>query len=305
MVRLDILGVQAFVFIAELGSFSSAATHLHLSQTALSRRVTKLEETIGVKLFVRTTRSVTLSEAGQEFLPRARRIVRELSSALTGLKDSAAKGYGNFVLACLPTIAATLLAPILAEYGRLYPKNRIQILDRSTYEIRDAILTGVADFAISVPGALHSDLEYEYLFDDPVIAVCPIGHPLGNRSQLSWKELEGLPLIGASALSGLRLQIETVANEHKLDLFFAYEVSHLATIIGLVRGGAGIAVLPLTAVRPLLDTDLKILRLQAPLVHRSIQIFKRSDRSLSAASYHLYQLALEHFRRLPDKVRPR
>ena len=294
MLRLDILGVQAFVFIAELGNFSSAAEHLHLSQTALSRRVSKLEESIGVELFVRTTRSVSLSQAGRDFLPRARRIVRELAAALDDMKDNAAKGYGRFVVACLPTVAAALLPPVLAEYGRRHPRNRIHILDRSAYEIREAVLEGEAEFGISVPGALHSDLEYQPLFDDPVVAVCPNGHPLGRRRRLAWKELEGIPLVGASSLSGLRLQLEQVVHEHKLDLFFAYEVSHLATITGMVLGGAGIAVLPLTAVRMLAAGELKVLPLHAPRVVRSVQIFRRTDRPLSALSHPLYDLALEH-----------
>lgn len=294
MLRLDILGVQAFVFIAELGNFSSAAEHLHLSQTALSRRVSKLEESIGVELLVRTTRSVSLSQAGRDFLPRARRIVRELATALDDMKDNAVKGYGRFVVACLPTVAAALLPPVLAEYRRRHPRNRIHILDRSAYEIREAVLQGEADFGISVPGSLHSDLEYQPLFDDPVVAVCPNGHPLGRRRRLAWKELEGIPLIGASSLSGLRLQLEQVVHEHKLDLFFAYEVSHLATITGMVLGGAGLAVLPQTAVRMLSAGELKILPLHAPRVVRSIQIFRRADRPLSALSRPLYDLALAH-----------
>lgn len=294
MLRLDILGVQAFVFIAELGNFSSAAEHLHLSQTALSRRVSKLEESIGVELLVRTTRSVSLSQAGRDFLPRARRIVRELASALDDMKDNAAKGYGRFVVACLPTVAAALLPPVLAEYRRRHPRNRIHILDRSAYEIREAVLQGEADFGISVPGSLHSDLEYQPLFDDPVVAVCPNGHPLGRRRRLAWKELEGIPLVGASALSGLRLQLEQVVHEHKLDLFFAYEVSHLATITGMVLGGAGLAVLPQTAVRMLSAGELKILPLHTPRVVRSIQIFRRADRPLSTLSRPLYDLALAH-----------
>ena len=296
MVRLDILGVQAFVFIAELGSFSSAAEHLHLSQTAVSRRVSKLEEAIGVELFVRTTRTLALSQAGKDFLPRARRIVRELSAALGDLKDSAAKGYGNFVLACLPTIAGSLLPPILAEYGRHYPRNRIQILDRSSYEIREAVLEGEADFGISVPDAPHADLEYEHLFEDPIVAIFPSNHPLSKKTKLSWKELEELTLIGVSSLTGLRHQIETIVNTHKLTLSFTYEVSHIATLTGLVLGGAGIAILPLSAVKSYVDPSLKIARLVTPAVSRSISIFKRIDRPLSVLSYPLYKLALLHLK---------
>jgi DNA-binding transcriptional LysR family regulator len=156
--RLDILGVQAFVAVAELASFSRAADHLHLSQTALSRRVAKLEDAVGGLLITRTTRNLSLTPAGAAFLPRARRIVRDLSSALHELRESALTGFGNVAFGCLPTVTAHLMSAIIAEYGEKFPRNRLQILDRSATEIRQAVLQGDAEFGISVLLADHSAL---------------------------------------------------------------------------------------------------------------------------------------------------
>src|SRR5262245_64449628 len=89
--RIDFLGLEAFVSIAERGSFQRAAAHLNLSQTAISHRMRKLEEELGLKLFIRTTREVTLTRAGIEFLPRAQKAGAELEESFDELKQQGAK----------------------------------------------------------------------------------------------------------------------------------------------------------------------------------------------------------------------
>jgi DNA-binding transcriptional LysR family regulator len=79
--RIDFLGLQAFLSIAQRGNFQRAAAHLNLSQTAISHRMRKLEEDLGIKLFARTTREVTLTRAGIEFLPKAQKAIEELEQS--------------------------------------------------------------------------------------------------------------------------------------------------------------------------------------------------------------------------------
>ncbi|WP_167383673.1 LysR family transcriptional regulator [Bordetella genomosp. 12] len=288
--RLDILGVQAFVAVAELASFSRAAEHLHLSQTALSRRISKLEDAVGGLLITRTTRNLSLTPAGAAFLPRARRIVRDLSAALHELRDSALNGYGNVVFGCLPTVTAHLMSDIIAEYGKQFPRNRLRILDRSATEIRQAVLEGDAEFGISVLSSDHSDLMRTPLYRDPVVVACHAKHPFAGRRRLQWRELEGQQLIGVGALSGLRLQTESVMREAKLNLSPAYEVQHLATAVGLVARGAGIAILPQGAFDTANGRDLRLIPLASPAVSRQIELFKRHDHVLSPAAAPLYDL---------------
>lgn len=293
MHNFDILGIEAFVAVADLGSFSRAADHLHISQTALSRRIAKLEDAIAGKLFMRTTRSLSLTQPGTDFLPRARRLVREMSAALTELKESTMHGYGHVVMGCLPTVAAGMMSRVIAAYSEQYPRNRIQILDRSATEIRQAVLRGEAEFGVSVLPSGQNELHRITLFQDPVVMVCPEHHPLAQKKQLAWHSLVGQPLIGIGSLSGLRLQTEIVINENKLNLWFAYEVQHLSTAVGLVAGGAGIAILPLGACDAIGRTGLCVVPLIKPAVCRAIELFHRQDHALSPAAKPLYDLVLE------------
>src|SRR3954464_12804382 len=104
--RIDFLGLHAFVAIAERGSFQLAAAHLNLSQTALSHRIRKLEEDLGVKLLSRTTREVSLTRAGLELLPKVKNTIETLSVTLEELRHQGRDQQEKLSIGCLPTIAS-------------------------------------------------------------------------------------------------------------------------------------------------------------------------------------------------------
>src|SRR6185503_3341806 len=111
--KIDFDGIQAFVLVAELGGFSKAANQLHLTQTALTRRIQKLEAYLAVRLLDRTTRSVRLTAVGSEFLPQARRLVNDATFAVEHLKDMSRLGQGNIAIACIPTMAFHTLPAVI------------------------------------------------------------------------------------------------------------------------------------------------------------------------------------------------
>jgi len=152
-VKIDVLGVQAFVAIGELHNFQKAAESLHISQTALSKRLQNLEKFLGVKLVERTTRSVGLSSTGLEFLPHARRLLTELSLALADIQETGKVQRGDVTIACVPTIAYHFLPAVIQAYATQHPNNHIRILDHSSSGVAEAVLRREAEFGINVAGA--------------------------------------------------------------------------------------------------------------------------------------------------------
>lgn len=292
MIRLDILGVQAFVAIAELGSFGAAANCLYLSQTALSRRLKKLEEWLGVELVTRTTRAVSLTQEGSDFLPKARRVVYDLAASLEDLRSGDGSASGNVKMGCLPTLAALLLPSLLREYALEHPKVRVQVFDRSATEIREALVRSELDFAITTAGVLHPSLDTEKMFSEAMVAVCPASHPLARRRSVDWHELVGVPLISIGMLSGNRMLIDAFVQRQQLQLTWIYQVEHLATAVLLVSGGTGIAILPKAAVQARTDDTIKAVLLQRPPLKREIVLVKRKT-PLSPAARPLYELTRE------------
>ena len=113
-INFDLQQLQAFIAVAERGSFRSAADHIHLSPPALSRRIEKLESIIGTRLFNRTTREVELTSLGRVFLERARSAVDDLESAMLGISDIAATRSGRVTVACVPSAALYFLPQFLS-----------------------------------------------------------------------------------------------------------------------------------------------------------------------------------------------
>ena len=122
----------------------------------------------GLKLLDRTTRRVELTAVGREFLPQARNLVTEMTSALDQLKDMSAYARGQFTLACVPSMTSHVLPQVIKRYADLYPGNRIRLLDASSHEVRQAVLHGQAEIGIAVNGEKHPDLKETVLFEDPL-----------------------------------------------------------------------------------------------------------------------------------------
>ena len=129
--NFDLADLRAFVAVADLSGFRPAAEALHLSQPALSRRVDKLEQALGFRLFERTTRKVELNAMGRAFLPRARHVLSELEGALLGMTDLAERIHGLVTVACIPSAVGNFVASAVREFHARFPRIRLRVLDQA------------------------------------------------------------------------------------------------------------------------------------------------------------------------------
>jgi DNA-binding transcriptional LysR family regulator len=282
--KIDFDGVQAFVVIAELGGFSKAARELHITQTALTRRIQKLEAYLGLKLLDRTTRRVELTVVGREFLPQARSIVGEMTSAVERLKDMSQRATGNFTLACIPSMTSHVLPAVIRQYARAHPDNRIRLLDGSSDEVRNAVLGGQAELGIAVQGEKHPDLAETVLFADPLVFVCRTPHPLQDRKAVTWSDMRDTDLVGVSSFVATRLTMDYQLAKRNIRLHAKYEVQHHATAINLVAAGVGSTILPSSTIRDGDRPGIRKIALGGPTVKRRVVLLRRRQGSLSPAA---------------------
>jgi DNA-binding transcriptional LysR family regulator len=236
--------LRAFVAVAEAGGLTPAAETLHLSLPAISRRLTALEEELGVALLTRSTRRVSLTQTGREFLPRARRLLDELEESLLGIREVAARRRGLVVLACIPTAAYYFLPATLAAFARRFPAVRVRAMDLSADGVTDAVATGAAEFGVGMEGAAHPEVEFRPLRRDPFVLACRRDHRLARRRAVRWQDLEGERLVGVSRRSGNRLILDRALLPRGISPNWHYEAEHLSTSLGLVEAGLGLAVVP-------------------------------------------------------------
>jgi DNA-binding transcriptional LysR family regulator len=272
---IDLDQLRTFVAVAEAGSLTAAAETLHLSLPAISRRLSALEEELGVALLTRSTRKVTPTQTGRDFLPRARRLLDELEESLLGIRETAAQRRGLVTLACIPTAAYYFLPATLAAFARRFPAIRVRAMDLSADGVIEAVASAAAEFGIGMEGAAHPEVAFRPLRRDPFVLACRHDHPLARKRVVRWADLAAEKLVGVSRRSGNRLILDRALLPHGIVPAWHYEAEHLSTSLGLVEAGLGVAVVPRLALPREAHPVLVARPLREPEVDRATGLLLR------------------------------
>lgn len=294
--RIDFLGLEAFLSIADHGSFHRAAASLNLSQTALSHRMRKLEEGLGVKLLTRTTRQLCLTPAGIDLLAKARKLMGDMGSALDDIRHRGDRQPEWLNIGCLPTIAVHYLPTLLRQLHERFPNVNVRIFDLSKQEIADLVHRGEAELGITIVSADRKDLAITPLVKEAFVVICAGDHPLVGRKSVAWADLRGEPLVRVSTQTGNRQLIDDALGPRRDEMTWRYEVQHLVSAVGLVRAGLGLAIVPRLAVSAVDAPGIAILELRNPGITRILGVVTRRGAALSAAADELLSLLRQHVR---------
>lgn len=288
--RTDLDDLRGFVAVAELGSFHAAADALHLSQPALTRRIQKLEATLGVQLIDRDTRQLRLSSVGREFFFKIKRLLDELDGAVLGISELADRVSGEVTIAAVPTATYYFLPRVILDFNAQYPKIRIRILDLSANDVLEAVKRGQAEFGLNLLGAQEPDLDFVPLLQDPFLFVCRKDHPLAGLEQVRWEDMAPYRFITVGRLSGNRIILDAALAGLQVRPRWFYEVQHLSTSLGLVEAGLGVAAVPQLAVPTGEHPVLVVRPLVDPVVTRIMGIIKRHGTTLSPAAQQFHRI---------------
>jgi len=283
MLKPSIADLRAFVTVGEMQSFAAAAKALHLSQPALSRRISHLEEMLGVRLFDRTTRSVALTLLGTRFLGEMRGLVEDLDRSVLSLRDAADLEAGDVTIGCVFSAVHHFLPPVIRAFRDKHPNVLVRIIEEGADEVLASVKHGEADLAVNYIGMQDPEVEFAPLLKEPYVLACPAGHPLARRRSVRWEELAQYPLARVSHASRNRLFIDQALAELPPLPRPTIEVRHVSTLIGLVESGLGLAVVPRLTV-PLRPAAVVGVKLEKPVVNRTLAIVRRRGRSLSPAA---------------------
>lgn len=287
---LDILGLEAFIRIAECGSFHRAAAAMNLSQTALSHRIRKLEQDVGLNLIQRTTRSVTLSRAGQEFFPKARDMMLRLNGLYQDLKVEGARARERVAIGCLSSLGERYLPGALRTFGERYPGVNVVIYDEFAAALCERVLAGEIQFALTILGAQHWAQRAQVLFEEEFVAAVPADHPLADRAELQWADLVGHPLARVATTTSHGFILSESLNTFPHELDWRYEVQRTHMAASLVTAGLAITVLPGAAI-PVND-KVRIIPITGPSISRTVGIISLSGVPLSPQALLLQRLLL-------------
>src|SRR5690606_30760657 len=212
MNRVSLRHFRSFVAIAESGSFTEAAARLFQTQSALTATIQQFEEAVGVKLFDRTTRKVTLTAVGESFLAVAEQVLADFDNAVSDLTAISKGQKGHIRIAAVPSFIIHFLRPTLASFRRAHPEITVSITDGSSGKTEDIILKGEADFGICSRFHNYKELNYIPLMHDEFGVIFTNEHPLAVTSgPLAWSSLEKYEYIKLSGDTGIGAFLEEAA----------------------------------------------------------------------------------------------
>ncbi|MGV6875785.1 LysR family transcriptional regulator [Pseudochelatococcus sp. B33] len=286
--RFDLADIKAFVTVAKLGSFTAAAAEMHLSQSALSRRIDKLEAALNAPLLKRTTRKVSLTPVGMEFNRRATELLHNFDEALFGIGDFTRSISGEVTISCMPSAIRFFLPPILRIYHTRYPGIILRLVDHGATEAISAVRRGEVDFAFNHIETPDPALTFERVLEERIVLACQPTHALARKSRVKWAELAAFDYMTASRTSSNRLLIDLALAAMPVKLSPFCETPHVSTLVGLVEAGMGIAAVPSICMPIGAHPNLVSVPLVAPIISRKIGLISRTGAKLAPAAQKLY-----------------
>ncbi len=277
---MDFEGLKAFLAVAELGSFSLAADRLHLTQPAVSKRVAHLEDGLGLRLFDRIGRTVSLTEAGRELQPRAGQILASVEDSRRALSNLAGSVSGHLSLATSHHIGLWRMPEILRNFTRQYPAVTLDLHFMDSEVAHEQILQGAMELGvITLAPAGHDRLCSTPVWKDELVFVCARDHDLARVEAVDLEILAGHPAVLPDMSTFTGRIVKQLFQDRGLSLTTAMSTNYLETIKMLITVGLGWSVLP----RTMLDPGICSLRVPGVSINRDLGVIHHIHRSLSNA----------------------
>lgn len=242
---LNLQLLEQFVALARTKNFTRAAEELHLSQSALSRAIQKLEDQLGQPVFERKPREVVLTELGELLLERAKHILQLMEDTFSELSEAGRRG--RIRLGTIPTIAPYFLPGLLSSFAKKHSDIAVIVQEDTTENLIKRCSHGEVDLAILALPLLAKNLEVEPLFDEELLLVVPVGHPLASSKTVAIDAVEHFPFVMLNEAHCLTDNIASFCRRKAVQPVTVERTSQLATVQELVSLGHGVSIVPAMA----------------------------------------------------------
>jgi DNA-binding transcriptional LysR family regulator len=293
--------LQAFVLACRFGVLTRAAEEMFITQPAVSVLIRQLELALGMRLFDRTSRSLSPTVAAREILPTVERMLRDLESLKSSVKELADRERGHLRFAATPSIAGAIVPKLIAEYRTLYPNIEVSIDDAAPDRLSAPTLTGDVEFSIGTLSEAPEGLTLQCLARDYLCAICRKDSKLARKRRIRWDDTLSYPWIAVKANIGIRSLIDEALFTLGVRKQVQYEVAYMTTGLAMAQAGLGIAIFPGMLLGSFPHPDLVARKLEAPVVTRDVSLIRRAQHSLSPAAESFVALWYERLGR-PGKA---
>ncbi|MEV4679899.1 LysR family transcriptional regulator [Streptomyces kurssanovii] len=282
-----------FVAVAETRHFTRAAERVHVSQPSLSQQIRALEKELGADLFGRARGNIALTDAGETLLPLARRILADADTARREVQELAQLRRGRVRLGATPSLCTGLLPEVLRTFHDLHPGIELLIEESGSHDLVRELARGSLDLALVVlplPSPSPALTTVELLKEDLVVVSSPQAREPRRRVRIA--DLAGEPLVMFRHGYDLRELTVAACRAAGFEPTFTVEGGEMDAVLGFVRAGLGVAVVPRT-VAERAGGDLRVTPLAGPGLRRTVALAHRSDVAPPRAARELQRVLLD------------
>jgi DNA-binding transcriptional LysR family regulator len=287
---MDLAALQAFLAVAETGSFSAAAERIFLTQPAVSKRIQALEASLDTRLFDRVGRRARLTESGRALKDRARRVLAELDDVKRSLANLSGTIGGELAIATSHHVGLHRLPDALKRFHGAYPQVRLNLRFMDSEQACATVAQGDLELAIvTLPPKIAPPLEAVEVWDDPLDFVVSPDHPLAAARDLTIRRLLDYPAILPGPGTFTREIILKAFGAQRARVQVGMATNYLEVLKMLAAIGLGWSALP----RTLIDESLKVVQIKNTRLRRSLGIVTHGRRTLSNAARAMVRIVTE------------
>lgn len=281
---MDLRRLQFFLAVAEHGGFTRAARAVYVSQPALSQGIRELETELGVQLFHRLGRRVTLTSAGEALVGPARQALRDLEAGRAAVESVSGLHSGRLDLCALPSLAADPLAPMVGSFRCSYPGITVVVASpRNPADLVRLLLEGACELGITEASEVPRTLTFKRLGSQELVAVLPPGSD--PAEELTLEGLATLPIVSTPVGTSTRHALEDALDRAGLTANVAVVSAQRDAILPMVLAGAGAAILPRSLTRGAASQGATVAALQPPISREIVVAHRAAPLSPAAVAF--------------------
>lgn len=290
--------LHAFIAVAQESSFTAAARRLYQTQSSLTNLIQQMEGSLGTLLFERTSRRVMLTRVGEEFLPRAIRILHDFEAAVDDVIRYGELKRGEVTVAAAPSAITELLVHAVVEFGRLYPGIRVTLRDESSRRIQESVAAKTADFGLTSRWVGDSSLDFEPCVVDEFGVLYPLTEEWAflREGKVQWEQLIGCKQVGLEDDTGILSLLRSRIDLPREVTAPFYSASSTTSQAAMVHCGIGLAALPALAAHRVKGGNLGFTLLEGPVVERALCFVTHAHYSLTPMAKALLDIVREYVR---------
>ena len=300
---MQLKSLKIFCDVVSRRSFSRAAAENGITQSGASQVVHQLEKGLGVRLIDRSRRPFVLTPEGQTYFDGCRKVVQQYFALEDEIRSQQHDVAGRVVVASIYSIGLHHMNGEIQRFLAMYPKANVRLEYLHPDAVYKAVEEDAADLGlVSYPHGTKT-LESVLWQTEPMVLVCPPGHPIADRDRVPWEALHGERLVCFEPGLSIRREIDAALSGRNVEVQVANEFDNIETIKSAIRAGAGLSLLPLPAVRREIEAGTLVgTRLAAEELSRPLGVIHRRGRELSATARRFMESLFKHAEQDEDDV---